>query len=387
MFGDYEFWVQLVGYASIVSVAIFGLIGALSKEWDRRREQAAAAEAAAEPAAEAATPANPKPAPPAFPWSYIAAIGIILSAVFAMTTNILRDRIDDRKSLAAAIKAKADRDELDGNFRKQLNGLRTLRGQMVEANRTGEKLRSGMAQTLQSQALLLANASRSILMTSLLTRQERANSHRLLEDLWRESNRITGGTINAVVAYTCPVELQDLLPFMSEDAYAKVTIRRPGSEEWAADELISLDQRVTLPRAGIEDMPYNQVTRFSPFLVDSTFAEFQDPRRWEGATVQVNVTGVDVRLLARMHAFTPLPSLRWREFTTRDMPVDGPSDVRVVPCHARMGLFVNERGIAGGMEGEIVIVRARSDDRQGRVFVRFRPEEVDMDDFPQFNGL
>lgn len=391
MFGDYEFWVELIGYASIVSVAIFGLIGALSKEWDRRKEKAAAAKAQTQTAeAEGSTAGKAS----SFSWSYVAAIGIILSAVFAMTSNILQDWIDTEKQAEAAEKALADRQEQDRRFNAQIGHLASLNDQMRTANDASRSLMDGMGRSLQSQRrlltaqdMLLTNARRAMLMTAGLTRQERENTTRVLRSVWDEANRISGGRVELLVTTTCGLEGEQSTPLLFANGVAVVTLLDESeANEDERGELEGWNAVATLGRslysfrqdsitASIEEL--QTLTRFHSFLAFLP-DEISSPDQWRAGYLKImlisrspSIPGFD----ALVAAGTPVSE-------RQGAGIPGRQQLRL-PCEVNTTVFANGRMVGGG-EAPVILVR----DSNGEVslVVETEAERVEEDSLPTFGG-
>jgi len=403
---DKEFWVELIGYASIVSVAIFGLVGALSKEWDRRNELKA--KEAATDAAEAGE--TPKPAS-GFSWSYIAAMGIILSAVFAMTTSILKDKIAADKKEADEIAAGKERDEQNRRFAEQIARLTELNTKVQSANETSQRIMADMGRSLEAQDLLLTNARQSMLMTAGLTEQERTNTSRVLRTMWDDANRIGASSLMLWVQYRCsPVSSGESFPALLPNASAIVYVA-PAAEmarlEIAANTFAtepvlrrtasgvaftSADQtmRVSVDRS-VDGDHVTQDSRFTNFNAPD-LRGLQAPDKWRDVVVEVTLRGFQPGIVseaARLLDEQPQRDEELMEFFRFPAMTEEEAEriedwgASRLPCLVEMELQVNGRIVATS-EGHLVQVWEWDEDVRGLAVARFYIARAIPQAFPEF---
>lgn len=430
MLAGKEFWVELIGYASIVSVAIFGLVGALSKEWERRREKAEAAGAEAGTAAADGGAESGKGA--SFSWSYIAAVGIILSAVFAMTTNILQDWIDAEQKEDDAKTAREEQTRQDERFETQLNGLASLDRQMQRSGvQQGKLLARQQLSFRQQQAVLAGNRQLNRGMRTALLQQaelrERAlqtigeieatrsqvnlGTVRTLEAMWADSNRIDPPDIQVTFAYACPSVGEDLALFRS-GAFARIGLRRASevydsdfreqqdfepylafdSSEFFALQQDSSERRIALS-APLNDRMH--MTRFSHFMANALFMDdesearsrsFSDPEAWRNGGIEVIITA---RLeIPESRLYQMMPHLNESSLPTgysapRPQLGGGRQRVSRFPCIANLTVIVNGRMVIN-QHPDLLLVSGWSMFQQPTVLVRSYPFRIPADVFPVF---
>lgn len=379
--GDREFWVNLIGFASIASAAIFGLLALFTDyKKDGKITQ----------------------------WGRLYAGGIALSAVFAMTSAVLQKRIAAAEAAAGERAADDQRALQKAQFDTQLGHLTRLNGRMEEVSSANQRLLHDMTRSLTAQGVLLTNAQRGMLLTARLGVQERENTGRVLRSLWDESSRVTGSSISVTVAYLCrPEPGRDFPRLLAQNARAHLRVgpmavanrlREPlnqfstepvlGGEGVAQFE--SLDQQVTVIRATVAEWgELIQVNRFGPFNAERWLG-LERPENWEGRAIELIVDGFEPGLIAAAAAATPddveaefaaefarsfvIPGY-WRE--------NGELTVSVLPCPVRMAVFVNGRDVADAW-GVMVQFRRGDQGRSGRVVVKFPIVESSRNVFPRF---
>lgn len=383
-----EFVVTLVGYASIVSAAIFGMIGLF-----------------AEYKVDGKTTV----------WGKVAAVGIALSAAFGLTSAVLQRRADAAHRELSRIAADDERRKSEKQYREQVGRLFEINRTVAGVNETSATLLKNMGTSLEAQdrmltdqRRLLANARESMLMTSRLQSQQRRGTTKVLRGLWNEANRVSGATIVAAVAYNCSVGWDAYFPILPEEGRAQLTLVpmakvaaegvpltrfRAGYVQGSVD-LTAIDQRTTLHREPTGEVGFQQISRFSPFAFGADDLEaLSSPENWDGMAVELMVVGVQPDLAQRMAAVASRP-VRGRDALAEKYDLSagvaaapGPDDdgarVAVMPCQADMFLFINDRQVAEA-QGLVVQLWDRPGDRIGRIIVKFPIVAVDTDDFPRF---
>lgn len=379
--GDREFWVNLIGLASIASAAIFGLLALFT---DYKKDGKITR------------------------WGRLYAGGIALSAVFAMTSAVLQKRIAADEAAAGERAARGQRALQKAQFDTQLGHLARLNGRMEEVSGANQRLLHDMTRSLTAQGVLLTNAQRGMLLTARLGVQERENTGRVLRSLWDESSRVTGGSISVTVSYVCGPQLgRDFPRLLAQNARAHLQVgpmavanrlREPRNQfstvpilggEGVA-ELESLDQQVTVNRAvAAEWGELIQISRFGPFNSDHWLG-FERPENWEGVAIELVVSGFEPGVVAAAAAATPddvaadfageFPRLFVVPGYLRQ---NGELTISVLPCLVHMAVLVNGREVADA-RGVMVQFRTGDDGRSGRVVVKFPIVESSRNIFPRF---
>lgn len=385
-----EFIVTLVGYASIVSAAVFGMIGLF-----------------AEYKVDGKTTV----------WGKIAAVGIALSAAFGLTSAVLQRRADSAQRELTRIAADKEREEARTQYLEQVGQLLKLNRTVTGVNETSATLLENMGLSLKAQdrmigdqRRLLASAHASMLMTSRLQTQQRKGTTSILRGLWDETNRVSGATIVAAVAYQCAVDPDKYFPILADEGRAELILipmarverERVPLARFRSDylegsvDLTAIDQKTTLHRDLTGEVTFQQISRFSPFAFGAAGLQaLSSPENWKGMAVELRVVGVQPELAQRLAAVAREP-LRGREALAETydlssgvaarLSANDNARVAVLPCKADMFFFINDRQVAQA-QGLVVQLWDGPGDRIGRVVVKFPIVEVDVSDFRRFDEV
>lgn len=366
--GDKEFWVALIGYASIASVALFGLFGAYAKIREKPR-----------------TAGKTRPTRRL---ELFSVLGIIFSAVLAMSSAILRSWIDDEKSTQQAASTALDDAEQRSRFFQQLATLYRLNVRMIHAN-------ADSRETLRKQDRLLRSAQRSMLLTARLGVAQQASTARIRRDLWDEATRINGSNIQISVEIRCPTS-NTTVQVLPDAAQARMRVvpaqsagRYPDSQfNLLAGDLMLGQEGVTLRTTshvtGLreegpeDDRTSIQFSTFGPFAADR-LAPFDRLEAWNGALVEVMIFGTYSNARNNFHEATENHILD---------PRDGERNSRYgaqrFPCQTSMHLLLNQRFV-GAFRADLILVSSQERDVVDSLRVKSRILRLNPDLFPLFD--
>lgn len=359
-----ELLIDLIGYASIVSAAIFGLIG-LFTEYKKDGKITL--------------------------WGRLAAGGIGVSAVFAMTSAVLQKQLNTEQQQTARESAANQQAQQRRQFNAQLGQLTGLNHKMSGVNKANGLLLGRMEKSLEGQ-------QRSLLLTTALGRKQDVHTARMLRTMWNDANRITSSSLFLMTNYECPVRPGAELPSLfDENTIATVgfstraelrTLKHP-LNTLKGDNLLSTDvgalpQKIAhLPGTNSNDEMHLMI--FGPFILENADV-LTDPENWRGA-------GVDAFLYAPLPV--PLAQLRsaldsdFLSVQTLDATYTVPEDMRklvaaVLPCNGEAELLVNGREV---MDAHVpVIVFSGEGSELLYVAMKIPAQIADPKAFPTFEA-
>jgi len=336
-----ELLVDLIGYASIVSAAVFGLIG-LFTEYKTDGKITL--------------------------WGRLAAAGIGLSAVFAMTSAVLQKQLNTEQQQNARKAAATERAHQQKQFDTQLGQLMGLNLQMAGVNRDNRALLGQMETSLEGQ-------QRSLVLTTALGAQQRASTSQVLLGLWNESTRVTPASIKLTGFVTCTAVRpgQDFPRLFRDNAIALVHAV-PLAQAEPLRPFDTFNYFVRLPADGISLHSYtphvsvqrlgelrpgtgervSEFVSFEAFTSDGAKSLPERPEDWEGLALEVWIftnSAPGIRQALDAALASPLggkESLRPIFTVPPDLREDPARPISVLPCKVFMGFAVNNRIIAQG---------------------------------------
>ena len=353
-----ELLVTLIGYASIVSAAMFGLLGLFTEYKKDGRITV---------------------------WGRLAAGGIALSALFAMTSAVLQQQLNAEQQQTARDEAAADLKRQEKQFNTQLGKLADLNRQLGGVNRANSLLLGRMESSLNSQRQLLGNARRNLLLTTALGAQQRQSTIRVLKSLWDDANRITGERLELLVNTTCSPDRPALNLFnggiafvellTAEEAQAELGGQVSGLAALAGLEraFFSQQQEFTGSAMSDDDFSRTRFYAFTAFFPDAV----SDPETWRKSHVAIRLESPispDHQILQRTE--------RGEVTNLRLSPHRRGEDRELLPCDAAADLIANGR-ILLGASAPIEVVRGRDGPT---LRVLFDPTIVDDELLPRFAG-
>jgi len=243
-------------------------------------------------------------------YGFIAAIGILLSAVMSIAVGLLQDRIESERRAEAAKSERAKRDEEDKRFGEQINRLTFVSATLGD---------------------LMADTQRSLLLTEQIGTQQRTSTDRTLRTMWEDAHRIDPSGISATVNYVCMLKKGASLPLLlSENPYMEIYLlpanearrrvksyntfsvrsalgiptqsRRPWSNNWQ-DQPGATSGGVTLRAIEVQtfvsrsDQLHFQISRFGPFYPQGMWP-YSTPASWRGLVVEAVVRGPTIPIAA-----------------------------------------------------------------------------------------
>jgi hypothetical protein len=375
--GDKEFWVGLIGYASIVSAALFGLLALFT---DYKKEGRVTR------------------------WGRLYAGGIALSAVLALTSSVLQKQISADAQAAGQRAAGEERARQKGQFDTQLEQFRGLNRQMGRVNDANNRLIASMTETLRGQATLLGHTQRGLLLTAGLGVQERQNTGRVLRGLWDESTRVRNGAVVARVTAICdPVRPGHGLPrLIPDDATAQLRVAPLAAAQAlrpfnmfadsprlpATLQFVSMNPRVMVRRLRQGEFEASgEAAVFESFYTDGSAIE--RPEQWEGVAVELLISADPANIVAELSEAMGQPAggrealAGWFEIPANIR--DNPSYlIAVLPCGLEMELWVNGRRVAQST-GLLVHVREGGSGVE-YLLAKFPIVETARNVFPRFAG-
>ena len=385
--GDREFWLNLIGYASIVSAAIFGLLALFT---DYKKEGKITR------------------------WGRLYAGGIALSAVFAMTSSVLQKRIAADEAAAGAESARRQQERQQTQFDTQLDHLQRLNGQMAWVNENSSTILDRMTASLRTQARLLTSAQQGMLLTSRLGVQERENTGRVLRGLWDETNRISANSVVVNLTFTCmgrgPGNLPALFP-QGSGVVAELILWHQGDEEripprsqWVASDrfdrtklilhapdggvhLTSIAHQPVLQQTRTGDVAVNgQAVRFASFSGD--ISRYAYPESWRDLFVELRLSVQQPGAIEQFRAFrSSLLQLDRRALERQHTFPDIPSEARLtgLPCTwVSASVEINDRTVVE-LSGVFIAIQMNDHD-DGGIFGLFPFERVRQNVFPRYGG-
>lgn len=381
-FGDKEFLVDLISYASIVSAAIFGLLALFT---DYKKDGTITR------------------------WGRIAAGGIAVSAVFAMTSAVLQKQIASDEQAAGEAAAERQRDEQQAQFDQQMDRLHTLDRQMRQVNEDNRTLLGSMEESLLTQSVLLTNARRSMLMTAGLGAQERANTAQVLRTMWSDANRIDGASIELFVTYSCQVrEGRELPRLLSEGADVLVAVTPAESIAPTRLPATAFEPEMrwfygdrTELTAFLHDFSWRRnrgsvgpnmihVMRYGRFIGEA-MGPFREVENWRGAAIEILVTAPPPVSEAELAAIFQSEMGGKEElldtYALSQEELESPHyRAAVLPCETQMALMVNGR-ILARPRTELVLVSRWPGFFGPRLVLKSHAMLVDPSALPRFAAM
>lgn len=337
-----EFLVDLIGYASIVSAAIFGMIGLFADYKVEGRTTV---------------------------WGKVAAVGIVLSAVFGLTSAVLSQRAETAQRNQDRIEAEKERERAEAQYAGQIAQLLGINRRITGVNQTSSTLLGRMGEslaaqerTLAAQEVLLGSARQSMLMTSGLTLQERENTLRVLRSVWDEANRITGSRFEVLLKAQCDTGAETIAPPLFANATLFVTLlderqaeeHDSGAEltgsaalELLGTSLFSFQQDNSLSTSGA---PVG-LSRFHSFM--ALFPdEVASPDVWRSGYFKTVVTTVAPASFPGREALLEEAARRTGDASAKA------GELGELPCEAVATVFANGR-MLGETSGPVQLIKER----------------------------
>jgi hypothetical protein len=362
------FLVNLIGYASIVSAAVFGMIGLF-----------------AEYKVDGKTTV----------WGKVAAVGIALSAAFGLTSTVLQRRAEAAQHEDDRLAAEKERKDAQQKYDSQIAQLLRLNAQVTGVNQTSSALMQRMGasllaqqRTLSAQRLLLTSARQAMTLTSGLTAQERENTGRVLKSLWDDTNRIDGARIEIVASATCETDDGERGELLFDNGMATVSLftdeeaEQDARGEFTGWERLSVLERslYSFQQASARLGPeLGAVTRFHSFISwgpDLT----SNPELWRTSHGQITIIAPVSPELRRIAAAAVAEAPAQSRPTSSPSPISRGS-LQVVPCEASAAVVANGRMV---MEAEAPVKIARDADGVETLQVEFPLQEIEDDRLPVF---
>lgn len=370
--GDREFWVNLIGFASIASAAIFGLL-ALFTEYKKKGKVTR--------------------------WGRLYAGGIALSAVFAMTSAVLQKRIAADEQAKGERRARDQRETQQTQFNTQLGHLERLNDQMQRVNAASSRL-------LTDQRILLTSAQQGMLLTSRLAAQERENNGRVIRTLWFDANRIRASSVEVEISYDCAMRAGVSQPRLLDegdrlvlgltpasalnDVHLPLTIFQGQSMLIQRNTTFAISARheFSWQRRAIDASETEAARIWTEHTYRYAFAgrigDFENPDTWRGAAVEILITAP---LQMPQSTFEEMfmgglggaDALRERFPGTRDV-----FERYAVPCGTQVYVIVNGHYVAHPDSGLVLVRNALGSGPY--LALKAHAVAVDVSDLPRFAG-
>jgi hypothetical protein len=370
--GDREFWVNLIGFASIASAAIFGLLALFT---DYKKDGKVTH------------------------WGRLYAGGIALSAVFAMTSAVLQKRIAADERADGEQAASDQRDLQKGQFDTQLRHLTRLNGHMERVNAASTDL-------LNAQRVLLASAQQGMLLTSRLGVQERENTGRVIQTLWYDANRIRASSLEVEVSYDCWMRGDVPQPHLFDEGDQLLLGLTPAEPLNDMHLPLTTFQGQSLPirayttvltssrhefswqRRAIDASETAAAAVWTQHTYRYSFAgrigDFENPDTWRGAAIEILVTAP---LQMPQSTFEELfvGGLGGADALRARFPgTTGVFERYLVPCHTGVYLIANGHYVAHPDSGIVLVRNALG---SGPILVlKAHAVAADVRDLPRFAG-
>lgn len=344
-----ELAVDILTVASVVSAAVFGALGLFT---DYKKDGKVTR------------------------YGFVAAVGILLSAVMSIAVGLLQDRIETERRAEAAEAEKAKREEENRRFGQQINRL-----------------------TYVSTALgnLMSDTQRSLSLTEQIGTQQRTSTDRTLRTMWEDANRIDPTGISATVNYVCMLKKGASLPLLlRENPYMEIYLlparearrrvksyntfslrsalriptqgRRPWSARNAQEEPDRADGGAMLRSVEVQafvnraDGYFFQISRFGPFYPQGMWP-YTTPESWRNLAVEAVIRGPATHSMETLAGALRDPMRDHRRLAEIYDGLDAISDraeLSWLPCGTLLQIRIN---------GRLVI-------EQAGVLVRYRDELI-----------
>jgi hypothetical protein len=228
-----------------------------------------------------------------------------------------------------------------------------------------------------------------------------ARTHRILETIWTESNRVNPANVAVQIKYTYlhpahrpPPPLFESNWILSIRGLAGNEAKNLIANRWSSSplitekdadlSLIATDQRIAAYQYGSsEGVSFQQISHFAGF--GGQVGPLNTITAWNGATIEVHLTArwPDLTGVGASTDYE-LEALK-RYYDMAEVLARPDYSIRGVPVEAELTLFLKDRPIATS-RATLVAVKEYDEDARGLVVGKFRLMRIKEDTFPRFEA-